>query len=1600
MSVRLPRGDVAADEGRVGGHDPAVDLDAEVHPVAHQVAVVVGRVGGVAVTGVALVVAAAGAEVADAAGVAAGALAVQALGEEVVELGLLHPAVHVAEGGQAGAGKAVAEVEPAFVVHGQHLQAGATGQRLLLPLVDVGDELVEVGEADVAVLQRRLQVAPAEGLHVGEDLHQFLTREVVVAEVARGDRGETDLGETHFVEQVVPDGFDVGDAPGQGHPRAHRAAAVARQQHVGLAPHHVVGALPAHGDAVAVVHRLRPVDADGEAEAMGVEPVDDLLGEQRGVGGHDELHRLADLRETPLAVAHHVLDQRAVGERFAAEEHHAVAGLVGGLAQQHLHRGLGGLDGHLAAGRGLVEVLLVAVGAAEVAAGVDVQYHGVQCGALDPLDADFRRQWRAVADQLQRDQLAQGLAHLLPGEAPGQALHQVLGRAALLAQRVDDAAGDGVRGEQRTAGDVEQHAVRVHLHFMQVALDQIQDCAHGDLRGICPIVDALGDHLQVAGVIGHHPALGVGAGGTGDEHAVLLHLPGELHVLVLLGACVEGRDRPAGRQVADAVRLAGCIPAPGLGLETALHLGRGAAVLAHPGDGERGHHLHLGDLAVDRQGHALELAQRHITHTRRSIGGSLDPHAHLLRRRLQHLDHLQAGAQLRGAFQAAAHQGQLRFATGLDRGRLHGQQLGAACLGGAEVEAALIVLGLEHAALHLAVQGGEDLAHGGVADLHITAPFIAVVEDGRAAARKGRAIGVGALHLQGEAVAGIGRHRHHAAHIALGEHVAAEAPLPRQRIRPGSRLLPVGPGLVLQREALGELGHHLLEGDIQPVAVAGLGLVLQRRPLAKVEVDQVLPLPGRAALQGHPCAGVAAAAHLGQLLVELLHRVEASLHGVAHALGLAGGQALLVRQVLDQGAAVVVADGEAMHHLHARNAHQPAFGRLALMADAAVAVAALGNVAAHALALEQGRALLHCLGLGAQQGCRSQQQAARTPPESNRLQGRTSTVLFLWFAPVSPAAETAAPTGPRGPGGGTVQRLSHPVSNCNSGGRRRCGPLSINPFPFNYLTAFRGLGTGVARAVAMPINRGPAHAFRTARTAPDPRLPRPPAEDADRRWLAGRRQRRHPGLPQPRHGRCAGQRALRRRRGCRPRRTCRTPGLRRLALEPHAPARTAEPAVAPGRPDGTRRPATGRAGMPEQRQERRRRPGDGCATGHRLPALHGRLGHQDRRHHGRSVAAADARRPLPRLHPPRGGGRGGRHRRLELSPAAGLLEARPGAGHRLHPGAQARRRNPAHRPQAGRVGAGGGLPGGGVQRGDRHRPQRRRRPHPPPGRGQADLHRLHRGGQADRQGGDGQHDPRDPGTGRQIPHPRPARCQPAGGRRRRRHGHLLQPGAGVLRRLAPLRAPQTLRQRGRRHRRHRQRHEARQRPRPQRADGPADLRQATGPRHRLHRPRPRTRRHRRLRRRRLRPGLLRQTHRHRRRGPEASPGAGRNLRPRARRHALRRPRPSRAPGQRQPLRPGRQHLVQRPFRRAPHDPAHQIRLRLGQLPQRPRPGAAVRGLQDVGGRPRDGRGCDRALHGGEVGVDQGVRGKARPAWAGFQSQSSHMKLSSVGHKRP
>src|SRR6266567_3058422 len=123
---------------------------------------------------------------------------------------------------------------------------------------------------------------------------------------------------------------------------------------------------------------------------------------------------------------------------------------------------------------------------------------------------------------------------------------------------------------------------------------------------------------------------------------------------------------------------------------------------------------------------------------------------------------------------------------------------------------------------------------------------------------------------------------------------------------------------------------------------------------------------------------------------------------------------------------------------------------------------------------------------------------------------------------------------------------------------------------------------------------------------------------------------------------------------------------------------------------------------------------------------------------------------LPRLHPARAGRRGRGDRAVELTAAAAVLEAGPGAGRGLHDGGQAVGLLSGLGGRTGRADGRGRVPAGRLQRGDRVRARGGQGAGRAPGRGQDRVHRLDRGRRAGRGGGRGEHYRGAAGAGRQV----------------------------------------------------------------------------------------------------------------------------------------------------------------------------------------------------------------------------------------------------------
>ena len=276
--------------------------------------------------------------------------------------------------------------------------------------------------------------------------------------------------------------------------------------------------------------------------------------------------------------------------------------------------------------------------------------------------------------------------------------------------------------------------------------------------------------------------------------------------------------------------------------------------------------------------------------------------------------------------------------AGADVGRRHGHDLALARLlahrahGGAD----LVAVGQEPTPRHgVAVRRNRvNLLHHLGAQADAAAPLVTGVDDGVAGAADAGAIRIG--ELVGHVIEVLGRacHRRGALVVAAPGTVPHDPPDALEiGLRPA---LPGIPGGGLQGVRLAQLGRDVGGGDLPPLAITGQGLILERRPLTHVGVGELEPLVGVAVLERDAGEGVATPAHRHQVLVlERLDDVGRALEDVARDRAFLRRQALGIRQVLHQGAALVGRQLDAVPDVHAHQRHVPALGRLAHVGDAA-----------------------------------------------------------------------------------------------------------------------------------------------------------------------------------------------------------------------------------------------------------------------------------------------------------------------------------------------------------------------------------------------------------------------------------------------------------------------------------------------------------------------------------------------------------------------------------------------------------------------------------------------------------------------------------------
>ena len=130
------------------------------------------------------------------------------------------------------------------------------------------------------------------------------------------------------------------------------------------------------------MHLLGAIHTDGDADAVRRQKLNDGGCQQRGVGGQAEIDMPSVIGCLLAGVCHHLLEQRKVHQRLAAEEGHVNRTAAGRLLQQKIHGGLRGLEIHefrLALGRCyFIGAELVTVLTRQVALVGEIQHQGLQ----------------------------------------------------------------------------------------------------------------------------------------------------------------------------------------------------------------------------------------------------------------------------------------------------------------------------------------------------------------------------------------------------------------------------------------------------------------------------------------------------------------------------------------------------------------------------------------------------------------------------------------------------------------------------------------------------------------------------------------------------------------------------------------------------------------------------------------------------------------------------------------------------------------------------------------------------------------------------------------------------------------------------------------------------------------------------------------------------------------------------------------------------------------------------------------------------------------------------------------------------------------------
>src|SRR6267378_4965428 len=177
----------------------------------------------------------------------------------------------------------------------QQAKPSSTRMRLVHTLMQLRERIADVGKAVQFAAKSEGKIFLGKFAELRENVIHARHSDGVQAIRGRGYRSEADFVETQIVFQVPVNLEHVHGLRGHGYPGGDWAGVMASEEFTNFRLDNIVAAAPIGEDAECVIHFLGPIEADGYADFVGGQIIDNGRSKERGVGGKAEIdfHALA-----------------------------------------------------------------------------------------------------------------------------------------------------------------------------------------------------------------------------------------------------------------------------------------------------------------------------------------------------------------------------------------------------------------------------------------------------------------------------------------------------------------------------------------------------------------------------------------------------------------------------------------------------------------------------------------------------------------------------------------------------------------------------------------------------------------------------------------------------------------------------------------------------------------------------------------------------------------------------------------------------------------------------------------------------------------------------------------------------------------------------------------------------------------------------------------------------------------------------------------------------------------------------------------------------------------------------------------------------------